>query len=420
MKKWVAVFLSCLVVTACFHQGSKIDGVIWSDQEGYYIYLPGFFINGGFKNLPCTNGCTFIENKSGTYTFTKYTYGVALLESPFFLTAHAFATFSGYDADGRSLPYIWAIMIAAIFYMLAGLRFISKLLSDLNFGKTICWLVPVGIILGTNLFFYTFREAGMSHVYSFFLLASLLYFTHRNQVTPSLRTSILGAISLALLVLIRPTNIVACCIPILWRATNFAEVLRNLKNLFRKPVWLISFSLAFGILIVPQMAYWKLLTGNFIFYSYANEGFGNWAQPKLLQVLFSHQNGWLIYSPIVLMGILGMIIMAIKKHSGWMLPWVLLSAGTYVFASWWAWWFGGAYGHRCFVDFLPILAIPSAYAIKFIQESPKFIRISTGLLFILGVYVNLRMSHMYQGMWDGPDWTWYSYIDKLKTVFYWF
>jgi hypothetical protein len=120
------------------------------------------------------------------------------------------------------------------------------------------------------------------------------------------------------------------------------------------------------------------------------------------------------------MGILGMIIMAIKKHSGWMLPWVLLSAGTYVFASWWAWWFGGAYGHRCFVDFLPILAIPSAYAIKFIQESPKFIRISTGLLFILGVYVNLRMSHMYQGMWDGPDWTWYSYIDKLKIVFYWF
>lgn len=420
MKKWVAIFMSCLAVTAYFHQGDRIDGVIWSDQEGYYIYLPGVFLNGGFKDLPCTNGCTFIENDSGTHTFTKYTYGVALLESPFFLVAHGIATILGFESNGRTLPYIWAIMVAAIFYMLAGLRFISKLLSELNFGKTVSLLVPLGILLGTNLFFYTFREAGMSHVYSFSLLSSLLYFTHQNQESPSLRATILGAISLALLVLIRPTNIVAAGIPILWGAANFTDVLRNLKNLFRKPIWLGSFTLSFGILMLPQLLYWKSLTGNYLFYSYANEGFSNWAQPKLLQVLFSHQNGWLIYSPIALMGVLGMIIMTIKKHGGWMLPWVVLSIATYIFASWWAWWFGGAYGHRCYVDFLPILAIPAAYAVRFTLESSKIFRVSFSVLFLLAVYVNLRMSYIYQGMWDGPDWTWYSYLDKLKIVFYWF
>lgn len=420
MKKWIAVFLSCLIVSAFYHQGSKIDGVIWSDQEGYYIYLPAVFINGGFKDLPCTNGCTFIEDESGTHTFTKYTYGVALLESPFFLVAHAFASASGYEANGRSLPYIWAIMIAAIFYMLAGLRFISKLLTELNFGKAICWLVPLGILLGTNLFFYTFREAGMSHVYSFFLLSSLLYFTHRNQETPTLKHTILGAISLALLVLIRPTNVLALCIPILWGARNLSVTLGNLKSLFDKPNWLIAFIISFGILILPQLFYWKSVTGSYLFYSYANEGFTNWAQPKLLQVLFSHQNGWLVYSPVALLGVMGMVLMAIKKQVGWVLPWVLLTLATYVFASWWAWWFGGAYGHRCYVDFLPVLAIPSAYAVKFIQDSHKFLRISTSLLFILAVYVNLRMSFMYQGMWDGPNWTWVSYIDKLKIALCWF
>lgn len=420
MIKWIVIFLSCLFVTACFHQGSRINGVIWSDQEGYYIYLPGVFVNGGFKNLPCTNGCTFIENETGTYTFTKYTYGVALLETPFFLVAHALASVTGYEANGRSLPYIWAIMIAAIFYMLAGLRFIYKLLKELNFGQTICWLVPLGILVGTNLFFYTFRESGMSHVYSFFLFSALLYFTHRNHVTPSPKTAILGALSLALMVIIRPTNILAICIPILWSATNLSGIIENLKRLFTKSTWIIAFAISFGILILPQLFYWKLTTGNYMLYSYGEEGFTNWAQPKIIQVLFSHQNGWLIYSPTVLMGILGMVLMAAKKRMGWILPWVLLTMATYVFASWWAWWFGGAYGHRSFVDFLPVLAIPAAYALKFIQESNKYLRISASILFVLAVYVNLRMSFIYQGMWDGPDWTWHHYIDKLKIAFYWF
>ncbi len=420
MKKWCAIFLSCLVVTAYFHQGKKIDTVIWSDQEGYYIYLPGVFINGGFENLPCTNGCTFLPAESGTYTFTKYTYGVALLECPFFLLAHVVAPVLGYEADGRSLPYIWAVMIAAIFYMLAGLRFINKLLSELEFGKTISWLIPLGILLGTNLFFYTFREAGMSHVYSFFLFSVLVYSTHRYQNSQSLKFALMGAGSLALIVLIRPANAIAFLVPVLWGATDFSGIVQNIKRLVRNPTWIILFGISLILLSIPQLIYWKALTGNYLFYSYGDEGFTNWAQPKMFQVLFSHQNGWLIYSPAVLFGILGMVLMTVKKKSGWLLPWVLLTIATYVFGSWWAWWFGGAYGHRCYVDLLPLLAIPAAYALKYIQYSKKYIRVTLCVLFLLAVFVNLRMSDMYQGLWDGPDWTWYHYIDKVKAAFYWF
>ncbi|MFT4595142.1 MAG: hypothetical protein ACI9UR_000747, partial [Bacteroidia bacterium] len=73
--KLVLLFATCVVITSLFHSGKKINGVIWSDQEGYYIYLPAVFIYGGFEDVPCVNGCTTVERNGSKYTFTKYTYG---------------------------------------------------------------------------------------------------------------------------------------------------------------------------------------------------------------------------------------------------------------------------------------------------------------------------------------------------------
>ena len=415
--KWLLAFIACLFITSYFHSGKKINGVIWSDQEGYYIYLPAVFINGGFENLPCVNGCTFIPTDNGSQTFTKYTYGVALLESPFFLVAHLTAPVFGYERDGRSLPYIWAVMIAAICYMLLGLLFVSKLLRELKFGNTVSWLIPLGILLGTNLFYYTFREAGMSHIYSFFLFSIVLYSSFRMNSSSEVKWKLFTAIPLALIILIRPTNAIALLVPLLW-----GSELKTLPNRIQKFLtdwkWWVIFGSAIVLLFLPQLMYWKVLTGNYIFYSYGNEGFIYWNRPKLFQVLFSPQNGWLVYSPIVGTALLGLVVMLKNRISGTLLPVTILSLATYVFGSWWAWWFGGAYGHRCYVDFLPILAIPAAHAVSKISHSNKWIRVGFGTLAFLAVYVNIRMSDIYQGMWDGPDWGWANYLEKLSAVFY--
>ena len=415
--KWLLVFLACIFVTNYFHSGKKINGVIWSDQEGYYIYLPAVFINGGFENLPFINGCGIYETANGPRTFTKYTYGVALLESPFFLVAHAAAPLFGFERDGRSLPYIWAILLAAICYMLIGLWLLSQLLNGLKFGTTIPWLIPLGILLGTNLFYYTFREAGMSHVYSFFLLSLLLYASHRRSLFRSWKWDLLSAIPLALIILIRPTNAIAILIPLLW-GIRFSDIPKRVWAFSTDFRWLLLFSLTLIVLFLPQLFYWKSITGNFIYYSYGDEGFIYWNRPKIIQVLLSPQNGWLIYSPLVLFGLAGIGIMLKEKVSGWLLPVVLLSSATYVFGSWWAWWFGGAYGHRCFVDFLPLLALPAAYAFKRLQTAATWLRIAVVAFAILAIFVNIRMSDLYQGMWDGPNWGWANYFGKLASVFY--
>ena len=55
---------------------------------------------------------------------------------------------------------------------------------------------------------------------------------------------------------------------------------------------------------IPQLLYWKTVTGNYLFYSYADEGFF-FLNPQILKGLFSYRNGWLIYSPVMFFALLG-------------------------------------------------------------------------------------------------------------------
>lgn len=415
--RWLGAFFVCTLLTAYFHQGKKINGVIWSDQEGYYIYLPAVFVNGGFDDLYCYNGCSFIQKEGIEYSFTKYTYGVALMQSPFFLFAHSFAQPLGFESNGRTLPYIWSVMIAAIFYMLFGLYLLGETLKSKLFSNRITAIVLFGILLGTNLFYYTFREAGMSHVYSFFLLSVLIYSAEKKSKTNKSIWDLLSGFLLALIILIRPTNAIAVLIPVLWNANlsnAFSSVIQFLKNW----KWILAFTTSAIILFSPQLYYWKELTGNYIFYSYGEEGFIYWNRPKMLSVLFSPQNGWLIYSPLAIGALVGIVLMIKQKIAGWLTPILTLTIATYVFGSWWAWWFGGAYGHRCYVDFLPLLAIPAATLVKSVQDFGVWFQRLFGIAACIAIYVNVRMSDFYHGMWDGPDWGWRNYIEKLLEAFY--
>lgn len=413
--QWVIGILTCILLTSYFHSGKKIHGVIWSDQEGYYVYLPSLFIT-GFDKAACTSGCNMVETEDGPLVFTKYTYGVSLLQSPFFLASHMVAPILGFERDGRSLPYIWGNMLAAIFYMLAGLAFLGRLLRELKFETNVIWIVGVLLLTGTNLFYYTFREAGMSHVFSFFLLSVLVYGSFKMKGNSSSKWSVISGIVLALIVLIRPTNAIAVLVPVLWGA-NVKDIPGRIWAIIRNYRFMFAGLIAAAILFTPQLLYWKMVTGNYLFYSYGNEGFTNWNNPKMLQVILSPQNGWLVYSPIMILGIIGIGLMMKQRTQGWLMPTVTLILATYIFGSWWAWWFGGAYGHRCYVDFLPLLAAPMAMLVSSISKNQKLFYTIAAVCVVL-IFINIRMSDIYEGMWDGPNWGWSNYLGKLKQVFY--
>lgn len=161
---------------------------ILSDGKGYYVYLPAVFI---YHDL----GFSFVDEIEKTYydtntkydfrsywegkAYSKYSVGVALLLSPFFIIAHLLSLLLGYSADGYSQPYTIAVCIGALFYLLLGLTYLKKLLSLYKIGDTATVVAITSITFGTNLFYYTIVEPSMSHVYSFAFIAMFLYSTLR-------------------------------------------------------------------------------------------------------------------------------------------------------------------------------------------------------------------------------------------------
>jgi len=86
------------------------------DVFGYYLYLPATFIydDPGLENpewmdevmekyQPSATLYQLVDGVEGKKVI-KYTSGLALLYSPFFLIAHWIAPAMGYPADGFSLP----------------------------------------------------------------------------------------------------------------------------------------------------------------------------------------------------------------------------------------------------------------------------------------------------------------------------
>jgi hypothetical protein len=68
------------------------------------------------------------------------------------------------------------------------------------------------------------------------------------------------------------------------------------------------------------------------------------------------QKGLFFWSPLLLGAVAGFVVGDRKKLPFLAGTVVVLTLNTYLIASWWDWQFGASYGHRGFVDVLPLLA----------------------------------------------------------------
>jgi hypothetical protein len=374
LQKWFPGLLLLIIIVVStvksLENNRKSRNIIFSDQEGYYMYLPAVFIYGGFENYPVRTKQQFAYFNNTKKVFTKYTCGVAILQMPFFLLAHAYCKLFNLNPDGFNPIYRSMIDFATIFYVAIGFVLLYHLLKN-QFQKPILLTALICIFFGTNLYYYTLIDALMSHAYSFFLISVFLYITPLLYRQPTYRNALIFGFLLGFIILLRPTNFIALLYFILYNITDKPSM--NERILFFKKhakKFLIS-SICALIVFVPQCMYWYHLSGNFILYSYDKEGFIYWNSPKIWKVLFGLWNGWILYSPMVVFALAGIYFGIIGKVKNSLASLVILAAASYVFGSWWAWWFGGAYGHRCFIDFYPMLVLSFSAKNKRITISKK-------------------------------------------------
>jgi hypothetical protein len=422
MRKEFKVLLlsvfTLLLLFISFNRHSKYEAFhyrseIFADRAGYYVYLPAGIIY-GFKagnfpdNIDTKTGNGFQLDTATNTVITKYTYGVSLLQFPFFLLAHGVSSITKFKADGFSFLYQKSIDVAAIFYLLLGLIALYIFLNK-KFSQIISFISVIVIFISTNLFYYSVIDTGMSHVYSFsmFSLYLLVLYNRDEFKGNQLKYGLLLGMLAGIIVMLRPLNLLF----IISAFFLYPEVFRP-RSLTKHPIFLLAFIFAGSAMLIPQMCYWNYLTGSPIYYSYAGESFSNILNPKLAAVLFAPNSGHILYNPVFLLGLVGVALMIFEQRRyGWVAA-TLLIVLIYLISSWWIYSFGCGFANRNFVEYYALLAFPIAYLLN----KPKSKNMQTGLyiLILLFAFYNIKMSISFDGCWYGNnDWDWSMYLHWL-------
>lgn len=387
---------------------------IWADKAGYYVYLPAalkydFEANRFPENVDSLTGKGFQLDTAQNKVFTKYSYGVALMQLPFYLVADALAGPLHYPEDGFSAIYQRSIDLAAVCWLLLGLFFLGKCLRYEHSRRTVI-LTLLALFLATHLFYYAIDDTGMSHVYSFALFCAVLWLFRKTDHFSKLGMTgslLLGLLSGWILV-IRPTGLLFMLTLPFLDLTERGEILPRIC-VFLRPKILLPLLLGVVILWLPQLFYWRYAHGAYLVYSYGQEGF-NWLHPALLQTWFAPAGGLLLYTPLFLL-LLGGIFVRIRKQekNGWPLLALFLLI-SYVFSCWWDPAFGCSFGGRSYVEYLAVFSLPLAGLFSRLSSAGRLRKGLCILLILLLIGFNLKLIYTFDGCLYGDGaWDWQAW-----------
>jgi hypothetical protein len=400
-------FVSILIL---FNREAYKRNMYTWDASGYYLYLPATFIYHDIGSLQfyhdvnnkyrmCDTGKMYgiFEGPEGKRN-NKYALGTSLFELPLFLIAHAYCSItSAYPTDGYSPPYQFAGLLSNIFWVCAGLLLLSVFLKK-YFTKNITAFIILCIAFGTNIYCYTTFAPGMSHPYSFFLFATILYCTDGLYNTNQQKYFYWIGTLLGLVIITRPVNIVVAIVPLLWNVYNKQSLAERLTffGIHKKEITISL--LLFFLISLLQLSYWKYTTSHWIYYTYIDEGF-NFLRPRIIDGLFSYEKGWFVYTPIALISVVGMYAMWRTNKKAVPAISVFFLLMIYVVFSWKDWSYGGGFSARAMIETLPIAAFPLAYLSQSIYAAgkPLLLKIVFSAAMIFFITLNIFQSYQYNG-----------------------
>lgn len=387
---------------------SPYDRLIINDGKAYYAYLPAIFIYRDLsynfveyyesKYYPSDSDPSYFKEFRFQYqgrTVNKAFAGIAVLMLPFFLLAHLLALLFG-QPDGYSMIYQFAIGFSAYFYLWLGLILLRKLLRKFSENENFISLIIFAIAIGTNIVYYTVSEGTMPHVYLFFLINLFLYISYRAIHEPREAWFINAGIVFGLILISRPQNgFIILALPFLagsWHATKSA-----IRALFQRSV-IFKTSLAVLAVIPLQLTLWYAQTGYLVVYSYGNEKF-DFLNPQIVNLLWSYEKGWMIYTPLSFLALAGLIRLAVKNLFRASFILITFAVISYIASCWWVWHYTSQFGQRVFIDFYGLLAILLLFGFDLFKN--RNYRIGYKLIILVLIALNLFQYYQHR-VWVYP------------------
>lgn len=379
-------FLIALAIAVTFsiiRLNNPHNNIISHDYYGSYLYLPNAFIyndigmkdfhvfdslNKVYRNTPVYY--QFSAGKDGQRVLRYFT-GLAYLFSPGFTVGHLVALHSDFPADGFSKPYQRALLVNGLIIGLIGLFFARKILLHF-FNDTVTGISLLLLFVGSNIaYFYTYGNDA-PHVYLFSLYTIFLWATIKWHQQPGIKTTALLGLMGGLIIMTRPSEMMAMIIPVFWGTTNLKSLRERGLLFIRHFRHVLVALLIIIILAIPQIIYWKIVSGSYIFFPYDDPASSlQLSNPKFVYTLFGFRKGWFVYSPMMIFSIVGLFIMFRRKH-GYAWPIIVFTLlNIYLVAS-----FSSliSYGWRAFIQSYALLIIPMGFFVEYLIKRTTIVK----------------------------------------------
>lgn len=388
-----------------------------ADKAGYSVYLPAsLHYDWDARAFPDSIeyhiASGFILNRESGLITTKYPYGVALLQLPFYLGAESIVEASGETNTGLTRTHYFAWQLSGTFYGFLGIWIMFGVFRrHLSRWKSV--LAAFILMFGTPLFYYTTIDAPMSHAYSFFLFALALKAVDILREKASWKWMFILSITAGLIIAVRHINVIVA-IPLgvlLFSSPSFRAWLQTKRYAPLLMIVVIS-----AIWLIPQLIYNQYAFGSWVKDTYENEGF-NWLKPRFLYQMIGARNGLILYTPALFVSMVILIYRSLRPVSGnWksMTPFVrtfgvFLIFFAYMTASWHAAEFGCSFSMRPYSEFSALVAFA---LIPTLAHTSKGTLITWASVLCLMSVFTAYMSHHWSGcaFFDGDDYSGYLNI----------
>jgi hypothetical protein len=386
-----------------------------ADAAGYNVYLPSIYpydFKGKFaykQDEECGGG--FWLEDSTQKVITKYNYGVALLQSPFYAAGLGYAKLTNKEFTGYN-PFCQRLVdCAGVFYGVCGLILLFFFLRN-YFSAGISFFSVLILFACFNIFWYILVQPGMSHVYSFFLFTLFLFLAKKYTDKKHWLTFVVLCFTGALILLIRPLNGIFMAVLFFLPSAEHKTIKDRLLVFFSVKNMLIALLILVAV-FTPQVIYWKFAWGSYFPDTYPNEKFLYLSRPKLRAFLFAAKSGLMVWTPVyfLLLPLLG--VLAIRsKEMYYKAALAILLVLMYLTASWYEYFFGCGLGNRNFAEYCVLFAFPVGAMLQWLL-SRRVLLAAAGLIIAVCAAVNIKLTESFdmcffgENIWDFKE---FSYL----------
>ena len=311
----------------------------------------------------------------------KYAFGLALLRLPVMGPLSA--------ANGDEVRSPAEDLANQLLSVLAGTLAVGLSVGAamrLGAGRRTANAVAVAMAFGTGLFHYATYDSSFTHVYLAMLTAWFCWFaarvlSNRGDGVPVLSRAMKwdSGVAAFFFVAIRIPSI----FPLFVGYAAIAVLLRVHQRDRTRQVMRLALPAAIGATaaVVLQVAYNRYGFGTWTLFSYRGEGLGTsgWHQ---WEVMFSARKGLFTWYPVLW---LALAAMAVARRATSLLVTLAIVMPFVMLYGWWhSWYLGGSFGHRGFVDLVPVFAV--ALAVELSRLSVRTRRLWLGGAALATVY----------------------------------